>query len=145
MRALLLRFQQLRNGLPSLNVTVPALKMIHVKDVQKSATTPEILSFPMFLKVTLIYRSTWNTMFCMGVKINSFHYFLVDVYLKLKLYTPLFVVEFLLEILKNFSMFSASCPGKNLPSVISSSAVSLIYGDIHVFTQKNVTLNYNLY
>jgi hypothetical protein len=30
----LLRFQQLRNGLPSLNVAVPALKMIHVKDVQ---------------------------------------------------------------------------------------------------------------
>ena len=28
-------FQQLRNGLPSLNVAVPALKMIHVKDVQK--------------------------------------------------------------------------------------------------------------
>ena len=31
----LLRFQQLRNGLPSLNVAVPALKMIHVMDVQK--------------------------------------------------------------------------------------------------------------
>jgi hypothetical protein len=31
----ILRFQQLRNGLPSLNVAVPALKMIHVKDVQK--------------------------------------------------------------------------------------------------------------
>jgi len=30
-----LRFQQLTNGLPSLNVAVPALKMIHVKDVQK--------------------------------------------------------------------------------------------------------------
>jgi len=29
----LLRIQQLRNGLPSLNVAVPALKMIHVKDV----------------------------------------------------------------------------------------------------------------
>jgi len=29
------RFQQLRNGLPSLNVAVPALKLIHVKDVQK--------------------------------------------------------------------------------------------------------------
>jgi hypothetical protein len=27
-------FQQLRNGLPSLNVAVPAMKMIHVKDVQ---------------------------------------------------------------------------------------------------------------
>jgi len=32
---LLLHFQQLRNGLPSLNVAVPALKMTHVKDVQK--------------------------------------------------------------------------------------------------------------
>jgi hypothetical protein len=27
--------EQLRNGLPSLNVAVPALQMIHVKDVQK--------------------------------------------------------------------------------------------------------------
>jgi hypothetical protein len=35
MGALLLRFQQLSNGLSSLNVAVPALKMIHVKDVQK--------------------------------------------------------------------------------------------------------------
>jgi hypothetical protein len=35
MGTLLLRFQKLRNGLPSLNVAVPALKMIHVKDVQK--------------------------------------------------------------------------------------------------------------
>jgi hypothetical protein len=35
MGTLLLRFQQLRNGLPSLNVVTPALKMIHVKDVQK--------------------------------------------------------------------------------------------------------------
>ena len=35
MGTLLLRSQQLRNGLPSLNVAVPALKMIHVKDVQK--------------------------------------------------------------------------------------------------------------
>jgi len=26
-----------------LNVAVPTLKMIHVKDVQKSATTPEII------------------------------------------------------------------------------------------------------
>ena len=43
MRTLLLRFQQLRNGLPSLNVAVPALKMIHVNDVQESATTPEII------------------------------------------------------------------------------------------------------
>ena len=32
----LFRFQQLRNGLPSLNVAVPALKMIHVKEVQKA-------------------------------------------------------------------------------------------------------------
>ena len=39
----LLRFQHLKNGLPSLNVAVPALKLIHVKDVQKSATTPEII------------------------------------------------------------------------------------------------------
>jgi hypothetical protein len=31
----LLRFQQLRIGLPSLNVAVPALKLIQVKDVQK--------------------------------------------------------------------------------------------------------------
>jgi hypothetical protein len=31
----ILRFQQLRNGLPSLNVAVPALKLIHVKDIQK--------------------------------------------------------------------------------------------------------------
>ena len=30
-----LRFQQLRNGLPSLNVAVPALKLINVRDVQK--------------------------------------------------------------------------------------------------------------
>jgi hypothetical protein len=35
MGILLFRFQQLSNGLPSLNVAVPALKMIHVKDVQK--------------------------------------------------------------------------------------------------------------
>jgi len=35
MGTLLLRFQQLRNGLLSLNVAVPALTMIHVKDVQK--------------------------------------------------------------------------------------------------------------
>jgi hypothetical protein len=35
MGTLFLRFQQLRNGLPSLNVAVPALKVIHVKDVQK--------------------------------------------------------------------------------------------------------------
>jgi hypothetical protein len=42
MATLLFCFQQLRNGLPSLNVAIPALKMIHVKDIQKSATTPEI-------------------------------------------------------------------------------------------------------
>ena len=35
MGTLLLHFQQLRNGLPSLNMAVPTLKMIHVKDVQK--------------------------------------------------------------------------------------------------------------
>jgi len=35
MGILLLRFQQLRNGLLSLNMAAPALKMIHVKDVQK--------------------------------------------------------------------------------------------------------------
>jgi hypothetical protein len=29
------RFQHLRNGLPSLNMAIPALKMIHVKDNQK--------------------------------------------------------------------------------------------------------------
>jgi len=43
MGTLLLRFQQLKNGLPSLNVAVPSLKMIHVKDVQKVQTTPEII------------------------------------------------------------------------------------------------------
>jgi hypothetical protein len=43
MGTLLLRLQQLRNGLPSLNVAVPALKMIHVKDVPKSATPPKII------------------------------------------------------------------------------------------------------
>jgi hypothetical protein len=35
MENLLLRFQQLRNGLPGLNVAVSALKMIHMKDVQR--------------------------------------------------------------------------------------------------------------
>ena len=65
---------------------------------------------------------------------------LVDVYLKLKLFTPVSVVEFLHEILKNFSMFSANCPGKNFPSVISSSAVSIIYGDVHVIRQKILLL-----
>jgi hypothetical protein len=43
MGTLFLLFQQLRNRLSSLNVAVPALKVIHVKDVQKSATTPEII------------------------------------------------------------------------------------------------------
>jgi len=45
MGTLLLRFQQLRTGLLSLNVAVPALKMIHVKREghPKSATTPEII------------------------------------------------------------------------------------------------------
>jgi len=33
MGTLLLRFQQLRNGLLSLNMAIPVLKMIHVKDV----------------------------------------------------------------------------------------------------------------
>ena len=42
MRTPLLHFQQLRNGLPSLNVAVPALKMIHVKDIQK-VQQPEII------------------------------------------------------------------------------------------------------
>jgi len=40
MGTLLLRFQPLRNKLPNLNVAVPALKMIHMKDIQKSATKP---------------------------------------------------------------------------------------------------------
>jgi hypothetical protein len=35
MGTLLLRFQQLRNGLPRLNMAIPALKMIDLKDVQK--------------------------------------------------------------------------------------------------------------
>jgi len=61
---------------------------------------------------------------------------LVDFYLKLKLYTPLFVVEFPLQTLKNFSKFSASCPGKGYPSVSSSPAVSIINGDVHVFGQE---------
>jgi hypothetical protein len=39
MGTLLLRFQQLRSGLPSLNVAVPALKMIHMKLRPKSATS----------------------------------------------------------------------------------------------------------
>jgi len=43
MGILLLRFHQLRNGLPSLNVAVPALKMIHGEGRPKSVTTPEII------------------------------------------------------------------------------------------------------
>jgi hypothetical protein len=35
MGTLLLHFEQLRNGLLSLNMAVPALKMIHMKDIQK--------------------------------------------------------------------------------------------------------------
>jgi hypothetical protein len=35
MGTLLLHFQEFRNGLPSLNMAIPALRMIHVKDVQK--------------------------------------------------------------------------------------------------------------
>jgi DNA-binding Xre family transcriptional regulator len=38
MGTLLLRFQRLRNGLPSLNMAIPALKLIRMKDVQ-----PEII------------------------------------------------------------------------------------------------------
>jgi hypothetical protein len=44
MGTLLLHFQQLRNGLPSLNVAIPALKMIHVKDVQKIQKHQESLN-----------------------------------------------------------------------------------------------------
>jgi len=43
MGTLLLHFQEFRNGLPSLNMAVPALRMIHVKDVKKNSTTPEII------------------------------------------------------------------------------------------------------
>ena len=46
----LLPFQQLRNGLPSLNVAVPALKMIHLKDVQKVQQHQKLLN-----KCTLWY------------------------------------------------------------------------------------------
>ena len=45
MRTLLLHFQQLRIGLPSSNVAVPALKMIHAKDVQVY-WSPNIYSSP---------------------------------------------------------------------------------------------------
>jgi hypothetical protein len=44
MVTLLLRFQQLRNRLPSLNVAVPALKKIHVKDVQKVQQHQKLLN-----------------------------------------------------------------------------------------------------
>jgi len=53
MRTLLVRFQQLRNGLPNLNVTVPVLKMIHVKDVQKVQQHQKSLN-----KCTICYRMT---------------------------------------------------------------------------------------
>ena len=41
---LLLSFQQLRNGLPSLNMAIPALKMIHVKEVQKVQQDQKLLN-----------------------------------------------------------------------------------------------------
>jgi len=53
MGTLLLHFQQLRNGLPSLNVAVPALKMIHVEDVQKVQQHQKSLN-----KCTIWYRVT---------------------------------------------------------------------------------------
>jgi hypothetical protein len=53
MGILLLRFQQLNNGLPSLNVAVPALKMSHVKDVQKVQQHQKSLS-----KCTIWYWMT---------------------------------------------------------------------------------------
>jgi len=37
-------------------------------------------------------------------------------------------------------MFSVGCPGKNFPSAISSSVVSIIYGDVHVFSPKILPL-----
>jgi len=46
-------FQQLRNGLPSLNVPAPALKMIHVKDVQKVQQHQKSLN-----KCTILYWVT---------------------------------------------------------------------------------------
>jgi len=51
MGTLVLHFQQLRNGLPSLNVAVPTLKMIHVKDVQKVQQHQKSLN-----KCTICYR-----------------------------------------------------------------------------------------
>jgi len=53
METLLLCFQQLRSGLLSLNVAVPALKMIHVKDVQKVQNHQKSLN-----KCTIWYRMT---------------------------------------------------------------------------------------
>jgi len=47
-----LRCQQLINGLSSLNVAVPALKMIHVKDIQK------VQHRKSFNKCTICYRMT---------------------------------------------------------------------------------------
>jgi len=34
MGTLLLHFQQLRNGVPSLNIAIAAFKMIHIKNIQ---------------------------------------------------------------------------------------------------------------
>jgi hypothetical protein len=53
MGTVLLRFQQLRNGLPSLNVAVPALNKIHVKDVQKAQQHQKSLN-----KCTICYWVT---------------------------------------------------------------------------------------
>jgi hypothetical protein len=61
MGTLLLRFQQLRNGLPSLNVVIPALKMIHVKDVQRVQQHQKSLN-----KCTVWY---WVTGGCKWVKL----------------------------------------------------------------------------
>ena len=41
MGILLLHFQQSKSGLPNLNVLVAPWKTMHVKDVEKSVTTPE--------------------------------------------------------------------------------------------------------
>jgi hypothetical protein len=49
MGSLLLRFQQLRNGLRNLKVAVPVLKTIHVKDVQKVQQHQKSLSIDMAL------------------------------------------------------------------------------------------------
>jgi len=67
MGTLLLRFQQLRYGLPSLNVAVPALKMIHVKDVQKVQQHQKSLN-----KCTIWYWMTGvNHMFASGEHLES--------------------------------------------------------------------------